>query len=269
MSRFDRHSRISPHERYRSLERRAWGSLALTLSFLAALGFCGMRSPLHQQGKSGAPQLHGFWTDAARMTPPLPLHQDMAAQLPPPPQPPFHLPSLPPNPQPQPQQAMPHLDIGAPCLPPPTALLPLPSPLFQNIQDSVPPKALSPKDHPKQPPSPATSSPSPSAPPSGTTGEFIPPAYHTAPKPPYPPALRQQRAESSLRVRISINSAGIPTDVSIITSSGYSEFDNGTRRWILAHWRFSPARRAGIPTASTVTTTINYVIECPAPANIK
>lgn len=90
---------------------------------------------------------------------------------------------------------------------------------------------------------------------------YTQPAYHIAPKPPYPPTLRQQGIEGSLKVRISISDQGKPTSVIVISSSGYAEFDTSTCHWILNNWRFTPATRSGAHVASAVVTTIHYVLD--------
>lgn len=92
------------------------------------------------------------------------------------------------------------------------------------------------------------------------SSEILPPSYKTTPKPPYPAALRASRTTGSVRVRISIDSDGIPTQVTVIQSSGYSEFDSAARSWIIKKWRFNPARikESSQAIAGTVVTTIHF-----------
>ncbi|MCQ2371443.1 MAG: energy transducer TonB [Akkermansia sp.] len=87
-----------------------------------------------------------------------------------------------------------------------------------------------------------------------------PPAYLSAPKPPYPAAMRQRRLQGCVGVRIAVSPLGTPTTVDITQPSGHAEFDSATRSWILRHWRFRPATAAGQAVASTVTTTVRFTL---------
>lgn len=87
-----------------------------------------------------------------------------------------------------------------------------------------------------------------------------PPAYLSAPKPPYPAAMRQRRLQGCVGVRIAVSPLGTPTAVNITQPSGHAEFDSATRSWILRHWRFRPATAAGRAVASTVTTTVRFTL---------
>lgn len=91
------------------------------------------------------------------------------------------------------------------------------------------------------------------------TARRTPPAYREAPKPPYPPTLRARRISGSVGVRIAVSAEGVPTEVTVISPSGHSEFDSTVRRWILAHWRFLPAQADGLATAAHVQTRIDFV----------
>ena len=101
----------------------------------------------------------------------------------------------------------------------------------------------------------------PAAPPAGpapAVAAATPPAYRSAPKPPYPAAMRQRRIQGSVGVRISISPAGKPTAVAITAPSGHAEFDSATRSWILNRWSFHPATRAGTAVAGVVNTTVHF-----------
>ncbi len=92
-------------------------------------------------------------------------------------------------------------------------------------------------------------------------GEYTPPSYREAPEPPYPPALRAERTEGTVRVRIAVDAQGKPTKVVITQSSGHWEFDVATREWILHRWHFNPAHRGGLPIAGAVSTSIRFVMQ--------
>ncbi len=86
------------------------------------------------------------------------------------------------------------------------------------------------------------------------------PSYRSAPKPPFPASLRSRQAEGTVRVRISVDAKGKPTDVSIISSSGHHELDSTARSWILSRWSFFPATENGHAIASRVTTKIEFTL---------
>lgn len=91
-------------------------------------------------------------------------------------------------------------------------------------------------------------------------GEYTPPSYREAPEPPYPPTLRAERTEGTVRVRIAVDAQGKPTKVVITQSSGHREFDMTAYEWILQRWHFNPAHRGGLPIAGVVSTSIRFVI---------
>jgi len=91
-------------------------------------------------------------------------------------------------------------------------------------------------------------------------GECTPPSYREAPEPPYPPTLRAERTEGTVRVRIAVDAQGKPTKVDITQSSGHREFDMTAREWILHRWHFNPAHRGGVPIAGVVSTSVRFVI---------
>lgn len=104
------------------------------------------------------------------------------------------------------------------------------------------------------------------APASGTqsaasSARRTPPAYRSAPRPPYPAAMRQLRCTGSVGVRISVSAEGKPTGVEITQSAGHAEFDALTREWIMKHWSFHPATEDDRPTAATVRTRVEFRLD--------
>ncbi len=87
------------------------------------------------------------------------------------------------------------------------------------------------------------------------------PSYRSAPKPPFPASMRSRQAEGTVRVRISVDAKGKPTEVSIVNSSGYHELDSTARHWILSRWSFFPATENGSAIASRVTTQIVFSLD--------
>lgn len=91
-----------------------------------------------------------------------------------------------------------------------------------------------------------------------TAAKRTPPAYQDAPQPPYPATLRARRIGGSVGVRIAVSAEGRPTEVSIISPSGFAELDRSAKNWILSRWRFRPAELDGKPIAAHVQTRIEY-----------
>ncbi len=79
----------------------------------------------------------------------------------------------------------------------------------------------------------------------------------TTPQPPYPESMRKRKLESDIRLHISLDTGGIPTAVEI-QSDAHPDFCEHTRKWILQHWRFNPAKRGDTAIASGISTTIHY-----------
>lgn len=136
-----------------------------------------------------------------------------------------------------------------------------------SLAEELPPLAL--PSAPKEPRRVASPSPAPAvaaAPASGTqsgaaAARRTPPAYRSAPRPPYPAAMRQLRCTGSVGVRISVSAEGKPTGVEITQSAGHAEFDTLTREWILKHWSFHPATEDNHPTAATVRTRVEFRLD--------
>lgn len=88
-----------------------------------------------------------------------------------------------------------------------------------------------------------------------TTNAAITPAVLIS-RPPmeYP---RSASGEGRVRVRIEIGADGVPTDSSIIESSGDPELDRAALRSV-RRWRFKPALSHGVPVASNATAPIEF-----------
>ncbi|MDE2630478.1 MAG: energy transducer TonB, partial [Alphaproteobacteria bacterium] len=79
---------------------------------------------------------------------------------------------------------------------------------------------------------------------------------HTTP--PYPPLAIRLSEEGSVRLHLTISPQGIVTDAAVVRSSGYGDLDLAARSWILAHWRYRPALRAGMAVASTSDVQVRF-----------
>ncbi len=84
-----------------------------------------------------------------------------------------------------------------------------------------------------------------------------PPTLLHGPPPPYPAELRSSRRSGTVRVRIHISPAGKPEKIEILSST-HPAFATATREHILAHWRFSPARRGSEPIAASAIQTLYF-----------
>lgn len=271
---------------YREREKLGWRSLGMTGGslFLLAVSFL-LRPIPHGEGGSpdgGRGALTAFLPSRAEEAPALPGEEDerptprmLPTELPPntafsPPE--LSLPApLPPNPDASPMPPMELVRAGE--LPPPPSAPPLLEFNSSLPAPTAPPSPPAPQtrkreaalaDHPASPSSSKPTAVAARASSLSSSGEHSrtrSAAYRHAPRPPYPPSLRERRIEGSVRVRIFIDASGAPTDVKILTGSGHREFDDTARRWILRQWSFFPAEENGRPTAGSVTTQIHFIMD--------
>lgn len=260
MSRFHRHSRITPHRLYRAQVARAWGSfgLLLPIAVLAVLPL--LLQQVVRWGQSDGAVLVGI--------PYLPAEE--AATAPTAPAAPTARPVPPPAAEPPAPPLLFCTDTSDLPLPEALAEAHLTDPAGELLPEDAddPAEALAALAPPASPapavqPKPAAAPPTPH---SGTATALsaavqTPPAYRSNPRPPYPAAMRQRRLTGSVGVRIHISAEGTPTAVDITAPSGHSDFDRTTQSWILQHWRFHPATADGSPIASTVKTRVSFTLE--------
>ncbi len=162
------------------------------------------------------------------------------------------------------------LSVQPPELAESTPLPPPDTPSLDPFSTDVTPEAT---EEPSPPPIPrrrrsphsaplaTTSSPAPHHAPTPSSPEsFTPPTYRTAPPPPYPAALRQSGIEGTVRLRVTLAPSGQPLSVTILQSSGHSQFDSSAKDWVLRHWLFYPAKKNGLPTAASIVTSVRFVL---------
>lgn len=129
-------------------------------------------------------------------------------------------------------------------------------------QDFTPPaskpRAAAPTRAPRKSPPPA---PAAASVVTADATDYTPPAYRDAPLPPYPANMRQSRIQGDVRLRIYLDATGTPQKVEIAGSSGHVEFDSTAKAWVLRHWKFFPARKAGSPIPGIVTTRVQFVLD--------
>lgn len=264
MSRFHRHSRISPRQLYRRQLVRAWCCLLLLLpvGLLVALPLLLQQLP-HWGSREHTPVLNGVPYQAAD-TAAVTAKPASAAPAVRPPSPPNHQPPTPP--------ILLCTDTGDLPKAENIAEFRLIDPTEETPDtDTEAAEALAALSAPAQPERKTPPPVSPAAatvptPHSGASSAIAaaaqtPPAYRSNPRPPYPAAMRQRRLTGSVGVRIHISAEGTPTAVDITTPSGHSDFDRTTQSWILQHWRFRPATTNGTPIASSVKTRVDFTLE--------
>ncbi len=250
---FDSPRRCRERERLAWRSLRATGALALVLALSArTLPHPGANGTGHNEGSGKEAFL--LTPTASTPPPPSPDSSPLSFPLSSPPPPDIHLTQLPPLPPRPDSSPLPLTDL------PEAELSPSPPPPLFEVDMRLGEIAL-----PAPAPAPATtrtharSTASASLP-----GKDIPTRavrYRSAPRPPYPPLLREQHIEGSVRVRILVDVSGHPTAVDILTGSGHAAFDDTARRWILHHWTFYPAERNGKAIPGRVVTQIHFVME--------
>ena len=244
MSRFPRRHASELHRRR---IRNAWASFWLSLALLGALAGGLALQSLCREPETRA--FTGFWVAE---------EQGEKAPLPRP---------LPPLPQePAPQLSLPQ--AVAECLPAEAeevpelelpAVVDMPLPEEESAAPPAPRRARTAAAVPAVPAAAAPAAPAAAAV-RRSEGEFIPPAYLSAPKPPYPAGMRQSRLEGTVKLRISIDTQGAPMRVEVLEGSGHTEFDSTARLWVLEHWMFKPARRGESAIPGTVVTRVHFVL---------
>lgn len=90
-----------------------------------------------------------------------------------------------------------------------------------------------------------------------TVTTITPPTLLHGSPPPYPTELRSSCRSGTVRVRIHISPAGKPDNIEILSST-HPAFAMATREHILAHWRFSPARKGNTAIASSAIQTLHF-----------
>lgn len=97
----------------------------------------------------------------------------------------------------------------------------------------------------------------------GTTDDEIiitEPRYRAAPRPPvYPRRARDLGQEGIAMIRVKLDLAGNPAEVSLLESSGYALLDHAAIR-AARGWQFEPERRGGRPVAAFVHIPVRFAL---------
>lgn len=83
------------------------------------------------------------------------------------------------------------------------------------------------------------------------------PTPMTAPLPQYPDALRAERAEGTVIIRVSIDATGSVTEAEVVKSTD-ARFENAAVETVKKKWRFSPAKKDGSAVACRVNVPIRF-----------
>ena len=79
-------------------------------------------------------------------------------------------------------------------------------------------------------------------------------------KPPYPESKLLTGEEATLRLRLSIDEHGRVVAVDPIGPADRTFLDSA-RRYLMAHWRYSPAIQAGQPVATSLVVTLKFQLD--------
>jgi protein TonB len=123
------------------------------------------------------------------------------------------------------------------------------------------PQAITPPDlRIEQPPSAGGGQPGPSPQMSGidngVVGARAIASTHTIPD--YPPLDIRLEHEGNVLLRLVIDERGTVVHAVVERSSGHESLDRAAMNWVMTHWRYEPAMRAGVPVASTTDAIVTF-----------
>ena len=98
----------------------------------------------------------------------------------------------------------------------------------------------------------------------GAPGDLQAPRLLSRTTPPYPPAARRQGREGVTTVSIELDNRGVVMDARVLESSGYLDLDSAALAAVRA-WRFSPARRGGMPIAARLDLAVRFDLDGTSP----
>jgi protein TonB len=75
--------------------------------------------------------------------------------------------------------------------------------------------------------------------------------------PAYPEIARRRGEQGRVLLRVAVSPAGLPVNVSVAESSGFSILDSAAVNAV-EQWRFVPATRAGAPVAATAEVPLRF-----------
>ena len=84
--------------------------------------------------------------------------------------------------------------------------------------------------------------------------------YLSNPKPAYPREALREGLQGIVMLRVVVDEAGNPIEVSVATSSGHRVLDRAAREQVLRKWKFVPARRNGREVRAVGTVPVAFVL---------
>ena len=84
--------------------------------------------------------------------------------------------------------------------------------------------------------------------------------YLSNPKPAYPREALRDGLQGTVMLRVVVDEAGNPIEVSIATSSGHRVLDRAAREQVLRKWKFVPARQNGRAVRAVGTVPVAFTI---------
>jgi protein TonB len=121
------------------------------------------------------------------------------------------------------------------------------------------PAPLRPVEAPVVAAAPAPVAPPPALP--APPAPIAPPIFHADylnnPPPVYPPLSRRMGEEGRVVLRVFVSEQGLPKDIQVRTSSGYSRLDEAASSTV-RQWRFVPARRGDVAVGAWVLVPISF-----------
>lgn len=88
-------------------------------------------------------------------------------------------------------------------------------------------------------------------------------AYLNNPQPDYPLLSRKQKEEGRVLIRVRVSSSGLPTEIALQQSSGFSRLDQAALQKI-REWRFVPARQGNDNVEGEVLVPLMFRLNLPA-----
>lgn len=168
-------------------------------------------------------------------------------------------PEVKPETPPKPVPVRRRIERPKPVAPPPIVTAPAQAESPVVAPPPPPPAPLPPVEAPvavAAPPEPA-----PPAPPAPPPVPVTPPVFHADylnnPPPAYPALSRRMGEEGKVVLRVFVTEQGLPGDIQVRTSSGYSRLDDAASSTV-RQWRFVPARRGKDPVGAWVLVPISF-----------
>jgi TonB family protein len=61
-----------------------------------------------------------------------------------------------------------------------------------------------------------------------------------------------------VKLHLTIDEQGVVTAASVEKSSGYDTLDSAAVAWVIAHWRYKPATKDGVPIESSTDALVTF-----------